>query len=137
MNRRSIFKFLAGLLPTVITSKFAAAEPPKTATITLSLPTLFPTPVEIQGFSADDVYDMDSVPQIDEALFTEAVRQLADKIAVEDDQSWRSTLRDRFAAWMSDVGDCTPVADEISEECIAMTEAHLRIRGRVHAPAQG
>jgi hypothetical protein len=75
--------------------------------------------------------------QVDETLFAEAVRQLADKIAVESDQSWRSILRDRFAAWMRDRGDSTPVADEIAENCVALTEAHLRVHGRVHAPPQG
>ena len=73
------------------------------------------------------------MPQVDEALFAEAVRQLAEKIAVEEDQSWRVSLRDRFAAWMSDIGDPMPVADEVSENCVAMTEAHLRVRGRAHA----
>ena len=75
--------------------------------------------------------------QVDESLFAEAVRQLADKIAVEDDQSWRSTLRDRFAAWLSEIGEPMPVADKIDERCVAMTEAHMRVRGRIHAPPQG
>lgn len=67
-----------------------------------------------------------------EALFAEAIRQLAEKIAVEEDQSWRSTLHERFETWMSDLGDSTPVADGIAEHSVALTEAHLRVHGRLH-----
>ena len=31
------------------------------AIITIVIPQLFPTPVQLQGFAADDVYDMDSI----------------------------------------------------------------------------
>ena len=66
MNRRSIFKLLASALPAALMSKFAIAEAaPPVAVITLSHPTLFPTPVEIKGFSVNDVYDSYSASELD------------------------------------------------------------------------
>lgn len=41
--------------------------------LTLSQTTLFPTPVRIQGFAADDVYDLDQVQLVEESMGVDGV----------------------------------------------------------------
>ena len=43
------------------------------AVITLTVPFLFPTPVQLQGFSADNIYDMDNVDQIETAMGVDGI----------------------------------------------------------------
>ncbi|MBZ9683206.1 hypothetical protein LB531_21345 [Mesorhizobium sp. CO1-1-2] len=43
------------------------------AVITLAVPNLFPTPVQLQGFAADNIYDMDSVDQVETAMGVDGI----------------------------------------------------------------
>ncbi|RWG53337.1 MAG: hypothetical protein EOQ64_24235 [Mesorhizobium sp.] len=43
------------------------------AVITLAVPNLFPTPVQLQGFATDNIYDMDSVDQVETAMGVDGI----------------------------------------------------------------
>jgi len=43
------------------------------AVLTLSQPILFPTPVQIQGFAVDDIYDMDEVKSVETLMGVDGV----------------------------------------------------------------
>jgi hypothetical protein len=43
------------------------------AILTLSQATLFPTPVQLQGFAADDIYDMPAVQTVEELMGVDGV----------------------------------------------------------------
>lgn len=43
------------------------------AVITLAVANLFPTPVQLQGFAADNIYDMDNVDQVETAMGVDGI----------------------------------------------------------------
>ncbi|RWH57849.1 MAG: hypothetical protein EOQ81_14795 [Mesorhizobium sp.] len=43
------------------------------AVITLAVANLFPTPFQLQGFSADNIYDLDSVDQVETAMGVDGI----------------------------------------------------------------
>ncbi|TKB30520.1 MAG: hypothetical protein E5V67_27350, partial [Mesorhizobium sp.] len=43
------------------------------AVITLAVPNLFSTPVQLQGFATDNIYDMDSVDQVETAMGVDGI----------------------------------------------------------------
>lgn len=43
------------------------------AVITLAVPFLFPTPIQLQGFAADNVYDLDAVDQVETAMGVDGI----------------------------------------------------------------
>lgn len=43
------------------------------AILTISQPILFPTPVQLQGFGADDVYDVDAIKSVEESMGVDGV----------------------------------------------------------------
>ncbi|BCH11937.1 hypothetical protein MesoLj131c_61950 [Mesorhizobium sp. 131-3-5] len=43
------------------------------AVITLTVPLVFPTPIQLQGFAADNIYDMDNVDQVETAMGVDGI----------------------------------------------------------------
>ena len=43
------------------------------AVLTLSQPTLFPVPVQLQGFAADDIYDVDQIRSVEASMGVDGV----------------------------------------------------------------
>lgn len=43
------------------------------AIITLSLPLLFPAPIQLQGFAADDIFDIDSIKSVETSMGVDGI----------------------------------------------------------------
>lgn len=43
------------------------------AVLTLSQAILFPTPIQLQGFAADDIYDVDSIKSVEDSMGVDGV----------------------------------------------------------------
>lgn len=101
------------------------------AKITLSVDTLFPSPVQLQGFSADNVYDTDQMRLtetqmgVDGHLAGGAVLSpisqnfslMADSDSCTMFETWYATQRQRVAAYVA-TGWVTLLATGVSYQCV-------------------
>lgn len=87
--------------------------------LTISQPLLFPTPVQLQGFAADDIYDVDQIRSVEEAMGVDGVLSfgfvyvaIVQHIAIQAD-SLSNLVFDTIWTQMQAAQDVYPLNGEI------------------------